>query len=211
MGEASDEELIRRAVGGDDAALATLFDRHRGRLERMVGVRLDPRLRGRVDPADVLQEAYLDAARQLPSYPGVEAMPPFLWLRLVTGRRLGRVRRDHLGAARRAAGREVRLDPGGAADSACLAAGLADSLTTASRALDRQERRALVQKAVESLDAADREIIALRGFEGLSQAESAAVLGTSVAAASKRYVRALARLQAALEATPGLLERPDAG
>ncbi len=212
MGDAAsgvdDDHLIRRASGGDAPALAELFGRHRGRLEKMVQVRLDPRLRGRVDPADVLQEAYLDLAGQVPHYPGPEAMPPFLWLRLLTGQRLARVHREHLGAAKRAAGREAPMHGGGAdADSGSMADQIAGRLTTASRALDRDERRGLVRGAIESLDPADREIIALRSLEGLTNGEAAAVLGLAKAAASNRYVRAMARLQAALEQVPGLIDR----
>src|SRR3954462_1456961 len=101
--ESGDEGLIRRAAGGDRAALAELFGRHRDRLETMVRARLHRALRGRVDPADVLQEVYLDVEPQLAHYPGPAAMPPFLWLRLLTGQRLTRLHRHPLGAARRAA------------------------------------------------------------------------------------------------------------
>jgi RNA polymerase sigma-70 factor, ECF subfamily len=206
--EAGDEELIRRAAAGDRAALAGLFGRHRDRLERMVRARLHRALQGRVDPADVLQEVYLDLEGQLVHYPGPEAMPPFLWLRLLTGQRLTRLHRQHLGAAMRDAGREVGLGRGDGteADSAPLADELVGRLTTASRAVARDERARLVRGAIESLDAADREIISLRGFEGLSNGEAAAVLGLSKAAASNRYVRAMARLQEALRRVPGLLD-----
>jgi RNA polymerase sigma-70 factor (ECF subfamily) len=202
-----DNELIGRAAAGDAAALAELFARHRDRLERMVRARMDRGLQGRVDPADVLQETFLDLGRGLASYPGPEAMPPFLWLRLMTGQRLARLHRDHLGAARRAAGREAPLHRGGGgADSASIAEFLVGRLTTASRAADRAEKAELVRRAVDSLDPADREIISLRAFEGLTNNEAAATLGLAKAAASNRYVRAMARLQEALRRTPGLLD-----
>jgi RNA polymerase sigma-70 factor (ECF subfamily) len=207
--ELGDEELVRRAAGGDRAALAELFGRHRDRLGKMVRARLHRALRGRVDPADVLQEVYLDLEPQLAHYPGAATMPPFLWLRLLTGQRLTRLHRHHLGAAMRAAGREVALDGGvggAAADSAALADGLVGQLTTASRAFSRAERGRLVRAAIEGLDPCDREVIALRGLEGLSNGEAAAALGLSKAAASNRYVRAMARLQSALQQVPGLLD-----
>ena len=62
------EVLLDGAIAGDRRALAELFERHRGRLEVMVRLRLDRRLQGRLDPADVLQEAYLDVARRFPEY-----------------------------------------------------------------------------------------------------------------------------------------------
>src|SRR4051812_10191562 len=100
----TDDEPIRPAAAGDGGALAELFGRYRKRLKQMVRLRLDRRLQGRVDPSDVLQEAYLDAAEQLPHYLKKPEMELFLWLRLVTGQRLARVHRQHLGAAMRDAG-----------------------------------------------------------------------------------------------------------
>src|SRR5262245_13847559 len=104
--------LVRRAADGEEAALAELFDRHRGRLRQMVRIRLDRRLQGRVDPSDVLQETYIDLAQKLPEYAHKPALPFFLWLRLVTAERLLRVHRQHLGAAMRDAGREISLYQG---------------------------------------------------------------------------------------------------
>jgi hypothetical protein len=62
QGESTNEALLESALGGDCGALAELFQRYRARLEQMVLLRMDRRLRGRLDPADVLQEAYLDVA-----------------------------------------------------------------------------------------------------------------------------------------------------
>src|SRR5215831_12033918 len=103
------EALVLRACRGEEAALAALWGRHRKRLRQMVRLRLDRRLQGRVDPSDVLQEAYLDLAHGLPEYARDRAMPPYLWLRLVTGQRLVQIHRRHLGTAMRDAGREVSL------------------------------------------------------------------------------------------------------
>src|SRR3954454_17138021 len=104
------QALIRRIEGGDEGALSELFASYRERLRRMVGLRLDRRLQGRLDASDVLQEAYLDLARKLPDYAAKPPMPSFLWLRLVVGERLLRLHRQHLGAAARDAGREVSLN-----------------------------------------------------------------------------------------------------
>jgi RNA polymerase sigma-70 factor (ECF subfamily) len=203
-----DDTLVRLAAGGDEPALAELFGRHSGRLEQMVRIRLDRRLQGRVDPMDVLQETFIDLSRQLPNYPGPEAMPVFLWLRILTGQRLTRLHREHLGTEKRAAGREVSIDCGGASESnpAVMATQLSGRLTTASHAVARAECGRLVRDAIESLDPDDREIISLRSFEGLTNKEAALVLGLSKAAASNRYVRAMARLQTALEQIPGLID-----
>ena len=199
------DDLVRRAAGGEEVALAELFDRHRRRLRLMVRLRLDRRLQGRVDPSDVLQDAYIDLAQKLPEYAGKSTMPFFLWLRLVTGERLLRVHRQHLGAAMRDAGREISLCQGALpqASSVSLAAQLLGRYTSASRAAVRAELQLLLQEALNGMEPIDREVIALRHFEELSNDETAAALDLTKAAASKRYVRAMLRLKAALSESPG--------
>lgn len=205
---ADDEPLAARAASGDEAALAELFSRYRKRLKQMVRLRLDRRLQGRVDPSDVLQEAYLDVAQQFPKYREDPAIPLFLWLRLVTGQRLMRLHRQHLGAAMRDAGLEVSLYRGALpqANSVSLAAQLLGRFTTATQALLRAEVQLQIQAALNQMDEVDREIIALRHFEELSNVEAAQVLGLEPSATSKRFIRALRRLQERLQGIPGLLD-----
>jgi RNA polymerase sigma-70 factor (ECF subfamily) len=194
-------EALQRLRNGDRQAMADLFALFRERLRRMIALRLDPRLNGRLSPSDVLQEAYIDALQRLRHYLDKPGQSFYGWLRLVVGQRLVDVHRDHLGAAKRDAGREVPLLGGApAASSPCLAAQLAGQLTSPSKAAARNEELARLQEALERLEPLDREVLALRHFEELSNAEAAEVLGIERAAASKRYVRALARLKQALEA-----------
>jgi RNA polymerase sigma-70 factor (ECF subfamily) len=197
--------LIEQAVRGDQRALGKLLGRYRERLRRVVALRLDRRLQGRVDPSDVLQEACLDAARRLPEYHKNPAMPFFLWLRLLACQRLVDEHRKHLGAAACDAGREISLYRGAlpATSSAALAAHLLGRLTTPSQAAIRAERKLRLQEALNSLDPIDREVLALRHFEELSNTEAAAVLGLDKSAASKRYARALVRLKEILASFPG--------
>jgi RNA polymerase sigma-70 factor (ECF subfamily) len=203
--EATDEALDRLRRG-DRQAMADLFARYQARLRRMIALRLDPRLNGRLSPSDVLQEAYIDALRRLSHYLDKPGQSFYGWLRLVIGQRLVDVHREHLGAGKRDAGREVPLHGGAPPASApCLAAQLAGQLTSPSGAAARNEELARLQAALERLEPLDREVLALRHFEELSNAETAEVLGIEKAAASKRYVRALARLKAALEAPPAPL------
>jgi RNA polymerase sigma-70 factor (ECF subfamily) len=203
------EHLLCRAASGDNAALPALWERHRARLQQMVRLRLDRRLQGRVDPSDVLQEAYLDLAARLLEYARDRPMPTYLWLRLVTGQRLMQVHRYHLGTAMRDAGREVSLYRGALpeASSASLAAQLLGRLTTASQAAIRAERQLRLQAVLNSMDPMDREILALRHFEELSNGEAAAVLGLSKSAANNRYIRALGRLRELLEHVPGFSDK----
>src|SRR6516225_5177903 len=202
------DDLLRRAATGDSAALAKLFSGYRKRLRQMVRLRLDRRLQGRVDPSDVLQEAYIDMAERLPEYVRDRSFTPYLWLRLVAGQRLMQIHRRHLGTAMRDAGREVSLYRGALpqASSISLAAQLLGRFTTASRAAIRAERQLQLQAVLNGMDPMDREILALRHFEELSNSEAAEVLGLSKTAANNRYMRALSHLRDLLESIPGFLE-----
>src|ERR1700746_2524604 len=90
--------LLRRAAQGDQQAWGDLLSRSRDRLRRMVALRLDRRLQGRGDPSHIIQEAGIDASARLAEYARHPDMPCFLWLRFLTGQRLLRVHRQHLGA-----------------------------------------------------------------------------------------------------------------
>jgi RNA polymerase sigma-70 factor (ECF subfamily) len=195
---------LDRLRRGDPQALETLFTRYRDRLRRMVEFRLDTRLRGRVSASDVLQEAYIDALKRLPHYQADPDVPFFIWLRSVTVQRLIQAHRQHLGARARDAAKEIRLAHGDALEaSAETMAELMGDLTSPSEAAHRGEVIARVREALDRLDPIDREVLALRHFEELSNREVAALLGIRTAAASKRYVRAIGRLHAALEQWPG--------
>jgi RNA polymerase sigma-70 factor (ECF subfamily) len=204
MSEIADD-VLRRATAGDQQALVEVFARYRDRLRQMVRLRLDRRLQGRLDPSDVLQEAYLDFARRLPEYAREPALPFYLWLRLLTGQRLIDLHRMHLGAKMRDAGQEVSLYRGALpqASSASLAAQLLGRLTSASRAAMRAETQIRVQEALNRMDDLDREVLTLRHFEMLSNDETATVLGIKKSAASNRYIRALKRLKELLAMLPG--------
>jgi RNA polymerase sigma-70 factor (ECF subfamily) len=197
--------LIRRAAAGEEEALRELFSRHCDRLKRMVHLRLSRRLAGRVDDSDILQDAYLEAARQLGEYLREPRLPFFLWLRHLTALKLAEVHRRHLGTQLRDADREVTLHRGGLplADSVSLAAQLLGTLTTPSQAVIKAETRMLVQEALNSMDPIDREVLALKHFEQLSMAEVAGVLGLSKAGAGSRYLRAIKRLREILSQIPG--------
>src|SRR3954453_6507664 len=108
----TNEELLEAARGGDEGALALLVERHRDRLERMVRLRMDRRLQGRVDPADVVQEAYLTVRGKFPPYSADPRLPFFLWLHEEVGQRLVGVHRFHLSARTPDAGQEVSLHNG---------------------------------------------------------------------------------------------------
>ena len=199
------DPLIQRALAGEEAALAELFDEHRPRLRRMVDLRMDHRLHARVDASDVLQEAYLDLAQELPQYAKQPKFPFFLWLRLVTGQRLAKVHRKHLGAAMRNVDLEVSLYRKAMPQVSTffLASRLMGQFTSVSQRAIRAEMQVKLQEVLNSMDPNDREIVALRHFEELSNQEIAQVLEITESAASTRHMRALVRLREALERIPG--------
>src|SRR5947209_20291715 len=90
---AETERLLRLAADGDQESWGALLTRHEGRLRRMVAFRLDQRLQGRLDPSDVLQEAFLEAAEHRADYLSRRALPFFLCLRGI-GR--NKLREPHL-------------------------------------------------------------------------------------------------------------------
>ncbi len=177
--------------------LAYIFIQYRERLKTMVRLRLDTRLQGRIDPSDVIQEAYLEASSRLGEFLREPAVPVFVWLRFLTSQKLQELHRHHLCVKRRDARREISLyhEPLPQASSEALAAQLLGQDTSPSETAARAENIARLREALESMDARDREVIALRHFEGLSSAETARVLGIREGAGSKRYVRALERLK----------------
>src|SRR2546421_1508533 len=201
-------DLIERARAGERQALNALLARHRDRLRRMVEMRLDRRLRARIDVSDVIQDAYLEVASRLSEYLRQPTLPLFLWLRLVVGERLTTLHRQHLGTQMRDARREVSLYRAALpeASSAALAARLLGKHTSPTQAAVRAERLLRVQEALNTLEPIDREVLSLRHFEQMTLAETALSLQIEESAAAKRYIRALKRLKSILANMPGGLE-----
>lgn len=181
----------------DREVLDELFARHRDRLARMVAVRMDRRLRRRFDVEDVVQEVYAEVSRRMAEYRQLDDMPFFLWLRLLAAQKLAELHRRHVLAQ----GRDIRREatpssPWG--DSAFLADRFTGSVTSPSAAASREELRARMHTALDRLSDNDREVIVLKHFEQLTTAEVAHELGIERAAASKRYIRAVQRLEQVL-------------
>ena len=184
--------LLQRAQGGDPSAFDQLFERHRPDLCRMVDLRFDEKLRSRVDPSDVVQEAQLEAFRRLADFLDRQPMPFWLWLRKTAYERLLNIRRDHLKAACRQLDREVPLPD---RSSLLLAQQLLAGGSTPSQRFAQREYEQRVRQAVAGLPEADREILLMRNVEGLAHQEVGCLLGISHANARKRYGRALLQLR----------------
>ena len=203
---ADDELLLARLRDGERDVLGELFDGHRERLWRTVHFRLDPRLTGRVDADDVVQEAYMAAEQRLDHWLKDPSRSFFVWLRLITVQKIIDVHRRQLGARIRDANLEVQLGGGPTpqASTLSLAGRLLGSATSPSQAAIRSEAQEKLEEALSSMEPIDREILSLRHFEELSNNEVSEVLGLQKSAASNRYVRALARLRKILSAWPEL-------
>ena len=197
------ERLLRGAAGGDERSWGALLTRHEEKLRRMVAFRMDQRLQGRIDPHDVIQEAYLEATRLRADYLRRPESPFHLWLRGIVGNKLRELHRHHLGTRMRDASRDVSIYRGTMpeATSAALAARLLGQATRPSEAAARAEAKALLLAALNAMAPIDREVLALRHFEQLTPAEAASVLGISEKAAGMRYLRAIKRLKGILAAT----------
>jgi RNA polymerase sigma-70 factor (ECF subfamily) len=198
-------DLVARVASGDREAIVELLARYRPRLRRMVALRLDPRLQGRVDASDVIQEGYLDALKRLEEYIRDPSLPFYIWLRFLVGQRVAEHHRRYLSRPGRDVGREVSIYRGAmpGVSSGVLAARLLGKLTSPSQAAMRAERKLQLQEALNRMDPIDREILVLRHYEQMSNGDAAAALGLEKPAASKRYTRALERLEEILAGLPG--------
>ena len=195
------QELINLAIRGDQQALAELFSQFRPSLWRMVNFRLHPQLQGRVDVDDVLQEAWMKASSQISRFFTDASQSPFVWFRMIVSQTLIDLHRRHLGAAKRSTAKEFSIDSGwsAASTSYSIAFHLMGSATSPSNAAVKMEMSKQLDAAMQSMNDVDREVLALRHFEELSNAETAQVLDMSEQAASARYIRALARLKGVLQ------------
>ncbi len=203
-----DPDTLHRLRAADEQALGTVLDRFRERLTRVIRLRMDPRLNGRVDAEDVLQDTFFAAAQRLQHFAKNDAST-FVWLRGIAMQTLVDVTRHHLHAAKRGVGAERKIaGPGPDATAAHLADQLFGAQTTPTRAAVRAEMIERLQLVLEELSETDREILVLRHFEELTNNQAAEVLGLHKAASTNRYVRALRRLRAALDGVPGF--EPDA-
>jgi RNA polymerase sigma-70 factor (ECF subfamily) len=189
-------------TSGDENKIAEVFSQYEEKLQRMVRFRLDRRLYGRVDTADVMQDVWMEASRRIEDYTSNPAVPFFIWVRQIAWQIIIDLHRRHLGAQKRNVSQEVSLAKSGVGTSISIAAQLVGDLTSPSQAAIREEKLVKLRDALESMDKIDREVLALRHFEELSNNEVAEVLGLQKTAASNRYVRALKRLKSILEDVP---------
>lgn len=186
----------------DRTCLEEWLSTHRERLRAMVALRLDHRMGARIDPSDVIQDAFIEAVQRFPEYCRNPNLSPYLWLRFLTMQRLLILHRRHSQSNRDAA-RDVQLDDAPEISEDGLARCFADSGTSPSECAARADEVACLQQALGTLESLDREILALRHFEQLTNREAAEVLGIRPGAASQRYFRAVERLRELMASDEG--------
>lgn len=188
------EELLNRARDGDGQALGRLLEGYRSYLKLLARLQIDGRLRSKVDPSDVVQEAFVQVHRSFGEFRGTSEAELLGWLRRVLVARL-------IGAARRfldAQARDVRLERQLEEEldrSAQIAGALATDESTPSEKAVRHEQAVLVSNALEQLVDDEREVIVLHEFEGLSFSEVAWRTGHSLAVTQGLWIRGLANLR----------------
>ena len=189
--------LVRRAITGERCAIEELLARHRDQLRRMIAVRIDPRVKARVDPSDIIQEVLAEASEKMGTHFQDDPTHFYLWLRQLAWDRLARLHRHHIHTQKRSVSQEAAQWEHHVDDESVmeLAASIAASESGPSRELIREELRSRVRTALVQLPSNDREVIVLRFFERLGTRETAAVLGTSVSAVKSRQFRAIAKLR----------------
>ncbi|MEO2021711.1 MAG: sigma-70 family RNA polymerase sigma factor, partial [Pirellulaceae bacterium] len=169
------QELLRGVQEGDDEAVNQLFDRHRAAVRRLVQMRLDQRIRQRVDVSDVVQEVLISANRRLKEYLKSPPMPFHLWIRQITKDRIIDAHRRHRVSAKRSVDRERALVvPAGMNRSTMeLAAHLCDGELTPAALATQREMVRRVTEVLSQLNEQESEIIMMRHFEHLSNQEVA--------------------------------------
>jgi len=174
----------------------------------MVNFRMDPRLAGRIDADDILQEAWMRAIDRIDSFLVDASRSTFIWFRMIVTQTMVDLHRRHVGAQKRSAAKEISIHGrwSSQSTSVSLARHLLGHLSSPSNAAIRAELSSQLETALTTMSDIDREVLAMRHFEELTNSETAQVLDMTEQAASARYVRALSRLRHVLTAIPGFTD-----
>jgi RNA polymerase sigma-70 factor (ECF subfamily) len=181
--------------------LAAAFAENRQRLSALAQKRFNPILLKRMGMEDVLSETYVNAVKRLDYFAAHDDVPIYYKLRTMLIQTISDIERRNLMAQGRDAYKELRMENGEVKSDAndsggevCVGELPADITSPASR-VDRDERHAILRRALAAMSESDRSILVMRHFDGMGNSECAAVLGLTEKAASIRYVRALERLR----------------
>jgi RNA polymerase sigma-70 factor (ECF subfamily) len=193
------EDLLDRAKAGETPALGRLLELYRAYLGVLARVQIGRRLQGKVDPSDVVQEAFLGACRDFPQFRGKTSKEFLAWLRGILASLLANLVRHYQGTQRRDVRLERQLILELDQSSQALDRGLVTSQSSPSQQAVRREQSVLLSEALGKLPEEWRELLILRHLEGLSFPEVARRLDRSVDSVKKQWPRALAGLRRLLE------------
>jgi RNA polymerase sigma-70 factor (ECF subfamily) len=179
---------------GDEAERGFALERFRSWLHLLVEARLDHRLRGKLDPSDVVQQTLLLAHQARRQFRGGSDGELAAWLRQILARTLLHCVRDYQRSKREVA-RERSLDAVCEASSARLEAWLAAEQSSPSHHVAQLEEAVGVADAVRALPDRQREAVVLYYWQGCTLAEIGESLGCSTAAAGGLLRRGLEKLR----------------
>ena len=169
----------------------------RAYLRLLARLHLDPRLRAKLDPSDVVQQTLLEAYEKRDQFRGGSEGEWLAWLRQALAHNLADALRA-FGQAKRDVGRERSLEAAVAESSRRLAAWLAAEQSSPSQQAERHERAVRLAQALAALPDDNREALVLHYCEDRSLAEIAALLGRTPAAVAGLLKRGLKQLRARL-------------
>ncbi len=197
---------LREKLLGDNAtmALQALFQEHHDRLQRLIRLRLDSRLRGRVRSASVLDRALLKMKRGLADYVRFPEISPYVWMRKLTGDTLSEVHRDTLEDAS-GSHSQIALYSGAFPQISprLLATQVLGRMSAGAKEATRARLQLRMQEFLNQLDPLNREVLVLRQLEELSTKEAAEVLEIDDSEVSKRFMDALKQLTLFMKSLPG--------
>jgi RNA polymerase sigma-70 factor (ECF subfamily) len=173
------------------------LERYRAYLALLARLHFDARLRGKLDPSDVVQAALLKAHQARDQFRGVSDEERAAWLRRILARTLADAARD-LGRDKRNAAREHSLDAALDASSAELYSWVAAEQTSPSGQAMKNEQLLRLADALEALPELQREVLVMKHCQGRTLKEIAEHLGRSVPAAASLLRRGLRELRGRL-------------
>jgi RNA polymerase sigma-70 factor (ECF subfamily) len=189
------EALLHAARGGDDVARGRLLELYRNYLLLLARFQIGRRLQGKAEPADLVQETFLEAHRHFDRFRGRTEAEFVSWLRQILAGTFANLLRRYLGTRQRDARLERDLEAELDRSSREMDAALLARGSTPSQRAVRREQAVLLADALERLPPDWREVIVLRHLEGLAFAEVARRMGRSLDVVKKLWPRALARLR----------------
>jgi RNA polymerase sigma-70 factor (ECF subfamily) len=156
--------LIAAARDGDRSALGELLESYRVYLMLMARVEIDPRLRAKVAPSDVVQDTFVHAERGFADFRGDNEAQLVGWLRRILANQLAMHIRSFT-TQRRDIHLEVRLEDSLNRSSQALAACIIDSGSSPSCRVEKREQAVVVANALASLPSVVRQVLILRHVE----------------------------------------------